>query len=121
MEQKKLKRKGQDKMEKYTFEIKKIIKKQIEIEGKNKQEVLKKLLGFIVKKDKTFCKNILKDDTCYRINLQEINTPKHQILFEETDEINKDVIQFLLNKNNTEIPEENIKIRCKKCRKLHTY
>ena len=38
------------------------------------------------------------------------------ILFDENDEINKDIIQFLLSKNDTEIPKENIKIRCKKCR-----
>ena len=64
-------------MEKYTFEIKKITTKQIEIESENKQETLKKLLGFMVKKD---------------------------------------IIQFLLSENNIEIPKENIKIRCKKCR-----
>lgn len=102
-------------MEKYTFEIKKITTKQIEIESENKQETLKKLLGFLVKNDKSFCKNILKDDTYYKINLQEISSPKHQILFNEDDEINKDIIQFLLSKNDKEIPKENIKIRCKKC------
>ena len=51
MVQKKSKRKGQDKMEKYTFEIKKITTKQIEIESENKQETLKKLLGFMIKND----------------------------------------------------------------------
>ena len=53
-------------MEKYTFEIKKITTKQIEIESENKQETLKKLLGFMVKEDKKFCKDILKDDTYYK-------------------------------------------------------
>ena len=103
-------------MEKYTFEIKKITTKQVEIESENKQETLKKLLGFMVKEDKKFCKNILKDDTYYKVILREINSQKHQILFDENDEINKDIIQFLLSENNIEIPKENIKIRCKKCR-----
>ena len=103
-------------MEKYTFEIKKITTKQIEIESENKQETLKKLLGFMVKEDKKFCKDILKDDTYYKVILREISNQKHQILFDENDEINKDIIQFLLSENNIEIPKENIKIRCKKCR-----
>ena len=47
MEQKNLKKKGQCKMQKYKFNIRKIEESEVEIQAKNKREALKKLLGFI--------------------------------------------------------------------------
>ena len=67
---------------------------------KNKTEnkkAVKKLAGFMAKKGNgNFAKVIGKDNYCY-IHLQEISENKNRVLFEDDDEINRDIISNLLS------------------------
>ena len=91
-------------MEKYKFKVRKIKENIIEIEAENKSEVLKKLAGYLVTKDKNFCKKISKAKEGFYILLNEISSETKKTIIDDEDEINEDVVRYLLSDN-----EENLK------------
>lgn len=113
-------------MKKYKFKIENITEKIIEIEAENNKNAVKKLAGFMAKRDNgKFAKIKGKDKYCY-IHLQEIREKENHISFKDDDEINRDIISNLLvtdeivfekkqNKNNEEKAKEHIEIVCEKC------
>lgn len=113
-------------MKKYKFKIENITEKIIEIEAENNKNAVKKLAGFMAKRDNgKFVKIKGKDRYCY-IHLQEISEKENYISFKDDDEINRDIISNLLvadeivfekkqNKNNEEKSKEHIEIVCEKC------
>lgn len=113
-------------MKKYKFKIENITEKVIEIEAENNKKAVKKLAGFMAKKGNgNFAKVIGKDNYCY-IHLQEISENKNRVLFEDDDEINRDIISNLLsadeiefekndNKNDETKLEEHIEVICERC------
>lgn len=113
-------------MKKYKFKIENITEKLIEIEAKDNKEAIKKLAGFMAKKDKKkFAEELEEDKYCF-IHIQEISKDKKHILFADDDEINRDVISNLLALDEIdfeEIEEENeeddikehIEVICERC------
>ena len=91
-------------MEKYKFKVRKIRENIIEIEAKNKSEVLKKLAGYLATKDKSFCEKISKTKEGFYILLNEISSETKKTIIDDDDEINEDVVRYLLSNN-----EENLK------------
>lgn len=113
-------------MEKYKFKIRKIKENIIEIEAENKGKVLKKLAGYLATNDKSFCKKISKTKEEFYILLNEISNETRKTIIDDEDEINEDVIRYLLEdneeclkkydegffKNNKTENEENISKKC---------
>ena len=107
-------------MQKYKFNIRKIEESEVEIQAKNKREALKKLLGFVAHGDKKYYKRIFYKKTYYKIKLNEISNKKVNDKFNDEDEINKDVVRYLLSENedenNEDTDEDNIKVIKKQCK-----
>jgi len=113
-------------MKKYKFKIENITEKVIEIEAKDNKEAIKKLAGFMAKKDKKkFAEELEEDKYCF-IHIQEISKDKKHILFADDDEINRDVISNLLaldeidfdeieEENEEENTKEHIEVICERC------
>lgn len=117
-------------MKKYKFKIENITEKQIEIEAENNKKAVKKLAEFMAKGDENICENILEEEKYCYINLQEIDNGKRRIIFRDDDEININILGYLLStdeeefenldeENEDEIEEENtkehIEILCERC------
>ncbi len=92
-------------MEKYKFKIRKIKENMIEIEAENKGEVLKKLAGYLATNDKSFCKKISKTKEGFYIFLNEISNETRQTIIDDYDEINEDVVRYLLSDNKDYLKE----------------
>ncbi len=84
-------------MEKYRFKIRKIIEDDVEIEAKNKMEALTNLIGFVVTKDKKFYKKLLEEKNFYTMFLKEFTNETKKIYYEDNDEVNEDIINYLLD------------------------
>ena len=84
-------------MEKYRFKIRKIIEDDVEIEAKNKMEALTNLIGFIITKDKKFYKKLLEEKSFYTMFLKEFTNETKKIYYEDNDEVNEDLINYLLD------------------------
>lgn len=92
-------------MEKYKFKIRKIKENMIEIEAENKGEVLKKLAGYLATNDKSFCKKVSKTKEGFYIFLNEISNETRQTIIDDYDEINEDVVRYLLSDNKDYLKE----------------
>lgn len=84
-------------MEKYRFKIRKIIEDDVEIEAKNKMEALTNLIGFIITKDKKFYIKLLEEKSFYTMFLKEFTNETKKIYYEDNDEVNEDIINYLLD------------------------
>lgn len=113
-------------MKKYRFKIEKIIEKEIEVEAENNKKAVQRLAEFMATGDKNICKNILGEDKYCYINLRAIDNGTRQILFRDDDEINTDIIGYLLSsdeeeneknekENDEKITEEHVEVICEKC------
>lgn len=92
-------------MEKYKFKIRKIKENMIEIEAENKGEVLKKLTEYLATNDKSFCKKVSKTKEGFYIFLNEISNETRQTIIDDYDEINEDVVRYLLSDNKDYLKE----------------
>lgn len=92
-------------MEKYKFKITKTKESLIEIEAKDKKEAVKKLAGYLATNNKLFCKKISKGRKGFYIFLNEICSETRQTIIDDYDEINQDIIKYLLSEDEESLKE----------------
>ena len=116
-------------MKKYEFTIRKVLEKNIEIEGENKKQAFEKVIKLLALGEKIIFKNIDKNNEVYEIKMNKILNENH--IEKEKDiekiikkkkkkvELNLEENSESFNENNEEIEDNLIvdtdEITCQKC------
>lgn len=116
-------------MKKYEFIIRKVLEKNIEIEGENKKQAFEKVIKLLALGEKIIFKNIDKNNEVYEIKMNKILNENHIEKEKDIEKIINKIMQKVelnleensesFNENNEEIEDNLIvdtdEITCQKC------
>ncbi len=116
-------------MKKYEFTIRKVLEKNIEIEGENKKQAFEKVIKLLALGEKIIFKNIDKNNEVYEIKMNKILNENHIEKEKDIEKIINKIMQKVelnleensesFNENNEEIEDNLIvdtdEITCQKC------
>ena len=116
-------------MKKYEFTIRKVLEKNIEIEGENKKQAFEKVIKLLALGEKNKKKNIDKNNEVYEIKMNKILNENHIEKEKDIEKIINKIMQKVelnleensesFNENNEEIEDNLIvdtdEITCQKC------
>ena len=116
-------------MKKYEFTIRKVLEKNIEIEGENKKQAFEKVIKLLALGEKIIFKNIDKNNEVYEIKMNKVLNENHIEKEKDIEKIINKIMQKVelnleensesFNENNEEIEDNLIvdtdEITCQKC------
>lgn len=116
-------------MKKYEFTIRKVLEKNIEIEGENKKQAFEKIINLLGLGEKIIFKNIDKNNEVYEIKMNKILNEKDLKNTTDIEKFIKEIMKKIeldlekndedFNKNDEGIEddliEETDKMICQKC------